>query len=142
MAWILVNVSPKISSHSAGWMARVYSSVRSCRILRISTQQSVAMRLASRRSAAGGVSASGTASGSAEAAGSAPGTADIADPSLLGPVVQHPAGVVAEHVVQGGAAAQGRLQLGGGAGGPDPPGVHQRDPVAVGIGLVHIVRGH
>ena len=47
MAWILVNVSPKISSQSAGWMARVYSSVRSCRSLRSSTQHSVNVRLAS-----------------------------------------------------------------------------------------------
>src|SRR5215471_10943353 len=130
MAWILLNVSPKISSHSAGWMARVYSSVRSCRILRSSTQQSVAIRLASRRSAAGGVSASGTPSGSAETAGSAPGAADIADPSLLRSLVQGPAGVVAEHVVQAGLAAQRRLELGRRPRGTDPPGVHERDPVA------------
>jgi hypothetical protein len=29
MAWILLKVSPKTSSHSAGWTALVYSSVRS-----------------------------------------------------------------------------------------------------------------
>jgi hypothetical protein len=56
MAWIRLNVSPKISSHSAGWMARVYSSARSWRIFLSSTQHSVPMRLSSRRAAASGVS--------------------------------------------------------------------------------------
>jgi hypothetical protein len=50
MAWIFVKVSPKMISHRAGWMARVYSSVRSWRILRSSTQHSVTLRLASWRS--------------------------------------------------------------------------------------------
>ncbi len=46
-------VSPKITSHSAGWIARVYSSVRSWRILATSTQQNVTTRLKSRRHHAG-----------------------------------------------------------------------------------------
>jgi hypothetical protein len=52
-----VKVSPKISSHSAGWMARVYSSVRSWRILRSSIQQRVTTRLTRRRRPARGGSA-------------------------------------------------------------------------------------
>src|SRR5215468_261750 len=146
MAWILVKVSPKISSHSAGWMARVYSSVRSCRILRSSTQQSVATRLARRRRPAWGRPAGSPGgpgrSGSAEAAGGAPGAADLTDASLLGIVVQRPAGVMTEHVVERGSLAQPSLELGRGAGGPDGAVVHERDPVAVQVGLLHVVGGH
>src|SRR5260370_33418767 len=109
MAWILVNVSPKISSQSAGWMARVYSSVRSWRILRSSTQHSVMTRLASRRAAASGVSLGisgrpdrpgpgrpGTP-GSAETPGGTPGAADVTDASLLCFGIEGATGVVAEH---------------------------------------------
>src|SRR5262252_8062937 len=138
MAWIRLNVSPKISSHSAGWMARVYSSVRSWRILRSSTQQSVAIRLARRRTPARGAGGSG----SAEAASGAPRAADVTDASLLGFVVQGAAGVVAEHVVQRGPLARPGLELGRGAGGAQGAVVHQRDPVAVQVGLFHVVGGH
>src|SRR5215468_5823218 len=143
IAWILVNVSPKISSQSAGWMARVYSSVRSWRILRSSTQHSVMTRLASRRAIADGVSSgrSGSA-GSAEAAGGAPGVTDVTDAPPLGVVGERAAGVVAEHVVQRGPAAEHGLQHPGGAGGADRARVHQRDTVAVGVRLVHVVGGH
>src|SRR5215472_17751807 len=110
MAWIRLNVSPKMISHSAGWMARVYSSVRSCRILRSSTQQSVTTRLPSRRAIADAVSSgrSGNALtrgagpsdppgvGSAEAAGGTPGATDVTDAPPLAVVVERAAGVVAE----------------------------------------------
>src|SRR6202042_1669641 len=142
MAWILVNVSPKISSQSAGWIARVYSSVRSWRILRSSTQHSVTMRLASRRSTAGGVSAGSPSAGLAETAGGTPGAANVTDASLLGVVVERAAGVVAEYVVQRGPGAEHGLEHARGAGGPDRARVHERDPVAVGVGLVHVVGGH
>src|SRR5947208_1241925 len=146
MAWILVKVSPKISSHSAGWMARVSSSVRSWRILRSSTQQSVATRLIRRRRPARGGSAGSPSrpgwSGSAEAAGGAPGAADVTDASLLGIVVQRPAGVMAEHVVKRCSLAEPGLQLVRGAGGAEGAVVHERDPVAVQVGLLHVVGGH
>src|SRR5215475_11201703 len=146
MAWILLNVSPKITSHSAGWMARVYSSVRSWRILRSSTQQSVATRLIRRRTTARGGSAGSPGNpggrGSAEAAGGAPGAADVTDASLLGIVVQRPAGVVTEHVVKGCSLAQPGLELGRGAGGANGAVVHEGDPVAVQVGLFHVVGGH
>src|SRR6516225_8328223 len=129
IAWILENVSPKINSQSAGWIARVYSSVRSCRILRSSTQQSVPIRLARRRSAATGLSR--TTGGSTQAAGGAPGAAYVTDASFFRCVVQGVAGVVPEHVVQGGAVAEPGAQVGGAAGGADPAAVHQRHPVAV-----------
>src|SRR5258708_32337853 len=122
MGWVLVNASPKIRSQSAGWMARVYSSVRSWRILRSSTQHSVMTRLASRRAAASGVSLGisgrpdrpgpgrpGTP-GSAETPGGTPGAADVTDASLLCFGIEGATGVVAGHVVQRGPAAQPGLE--------------------------------
>src|SRR5258707_6304755 len=109
MAWILVNVSPKISSQSAGWIAGVYSSVRSWRILRSSTQHSVMTRLTSRRAAAGAVSSASSGkpayaatAGSAEAAGGTPGAADVTDVSPLAVFIERSAGVVAGHSLPGG----------------------------------------
>src|SRR6185437_14324157 len=128
MAWIRLNVSPKISSHSAGWMARVYSSVRSCRSLRSSTQHSVIMRLASWRSPTRPLGAApGPAGGSAQAARGAPGATDVTDASPRGVLVQRSAGEMPEHVVQGRVQAQARLQAGRGAGGLNPAAVHQRE---------------
>src|SRR5215469_15726494 len=120
IAWIRVNVSPKISSHSAGWMARVYSSVRSWRILRSSTQHSVMTRLASRRAMADAVSSGRSGNvltrgddppgppevGSAEATGGTPGAADVTDASPLGGLVKLKNEVVAEHVIQRGPAPE------------------------------------
>src|SRR5271165_1991742 len=119
-------------------MARVYSSLRSCRILHTSTQHSVTIRLARLLSAKTGLPGTGMLT---EAAGGAPGAADIADPSLL-LVVQRAAGVVAEDVVQGHVLAERRLQVARGAGRPDMAQVHERQPVAVGVRLVHVVRRH
>src|SRR5580704_18264163 len=139
MAWMRVKVSPKISSQSAGWMARVYISVRSCLILRSSTQQRVTIRLSSWRTAASGESSGRT--GSAEAPRSAPGVADVTDSSLVG-VVEGVAGVVTEHGVQRGLAAQFGLEVRRGSGSPQRAAVHQRDAVAVQVRLVHVVGGH
>src|SRR6202012_5021480 len=133
-------------------MARVYSSERSCLILQSSTQHSVAIRLkrhlTSKASPPGTAGPPGTGRlpgkrRSAEAAGGPAGATDTADPSLLRlTVVQFAAGVMAEHLVQGRAVGQRRLELIRGAGGADVPQVHERDPVAVDVGLVHVVRGH
>src|SRR5215469_2191936 len=127
-----VNVSPKISSHSAGWMARVYISVRSCRILRSSAQHNVTIRLSSWRTTESGESEGRV--GSAETAGSAPGAADVTDASLI-VVVESVAGVAAEHVVQRCVLAQRGLELLRGPGGPGRAAVHEREPVAVQVGL-------
>src|SRR6266496_1564960 len=114
MARSLVKVSPKISSHRAGWIALVYSSVRSWRILRSSTRQNVASRLPKRRQARGaaGTSTPWSAPSSAEAAGGAPGPADIAKASLVSLVAvgQLVGGVVAEDVHQAGARAEPGLE--------------------------------
>src|SRR5271156_5542188 len=119
-------------SHSAGWMARVYSSVRSCLILRSSTQHRVTIRLPSRRRPARGVSA--------QSAGGAPGAAYVTDSSLGD--LEGVAGVVSEHVVERDLGTQRHLEVTGRALGPDGALVHERDPVAVEVGLVHVVRGH
>src|SRR6266536_1737596 len=74
-----VKVSPKISSHSTGWTARVYSSVRSWRSFCSSTRHSVATRLPSVRQT-GGPGGSGA---SAEPAGGAAGVADVTDVASL-----------------------------------------------------------
>src|SRR5262245_15290042 len=105
-----VKVSPKISSQRAGWMARVYSSVRSCRTLRSSTRQSVSSRLANTCQPGG----AGTAS--AEAAGGTAGTADIAETPLLS---QHVSGVVTEDLLQRGARVQRLLERAGRTERPD-----------------------
>src|SRR3954465_7530332 len=75
---------------------------------------------------------------SAEADGGAGGAADIAQAS--GFVVGQVAGVVAEDVVERGARPERRLELGGGADPAQPAAVHERDPLAELVGLVHVVR--
>src|SRR3984957_13655843 len=95
------------------------------------------MRLSRRPDAATGPSGS-----SAKPAGGAPGAAYVTDASFLWSLVQGVACVVAENVIEGGLVAEPGPQLGGGAGDADPAPVHQRDAVAVGVGLVHVVGGH
>src|SRR5450631_4482662 len=123
-----------MSSHSAGWMARVYSSLRSCLTLHTSTQHSVTIRLARLLSSKIGPPGTGMLT---EAAGGAPGAADIADPSFLPGLVQRPAGVVAEHLIQRDVLAERRLQVGRGTGRADVAQMHERQLVAVGVRLVH-----
>src|SRR5882762_10473796 len=132
MAWIRLKVWPKTTSHRIGWIARVISSLRSWRRRCSSTRQNVAMREASRRAARDGVR-------SAQAAGGAAAGADIAQPSLR--VSETVAGVVPEHVLQAGSGPEAVLQLLRRAGGPDGAVMHQRDPVAELVGLLHVVRG-
>src|SRR5215469_10845823 len=110
-------------------MARVYSSVRSCRILRSSTQHSVMTRLASLVIPATGLSV--TMGGSTEAAGGAPGAAYVTDASFFRLVGEGVTGVVAEHVVEGHAVAELGAQVGGTAGGADRAPVHQRNAVTI-----------
>src|SRR5215469_8872473 len=86
-------------------MARVYSSVRSCRILRSSTQHSVTIRLARRPIPAARLS--GAIGGSTEAAGGAPGAAYVTDASFLWRAVREGvACVMPEHVVERGAVTE------------------------------------
>src|SRR5690242_828320 len=100
-----------MSSQSTGWMARVYSSARSCLILRSSTQHSVTIRLPSRRRPESGPSGPSTRSApSAQPAGGAPGAAYVTDASLRD--VQGVPGVMPEHVVEAGLGTQCLLEVG------------------------------
>src|SRR5215218_5833913 len=97
------NVSPKMSSHSAGWIARVISSTWSLRIRCSSTMQNVMTRLGSRHHPGGPPGGR-----SAEAAGSSARAAHIPQvPSIL----DLAAGVVAEHVLERRVLAQLVLQV-------------------------------
>src|ERR1039458_1894914 len=113
MTWRRLKVSPKMTSQSSGWTARVYSSVRSCRILRSSTSQKVRMRLGESRHQ-GGITAPG-ARRSAETLGCAARTADIAASSCHLLVLDGGADVVAEDVVERRPRPEPCLQLGGSA---------------------------
>src|SRR5690348_6390976 len=133
MARIRVNVSPKMTSHRAGWMARVTSSVRSWRSFCNSTRHIAYTRVPSRRSAFV----------LTDAAGGAASCPDIAKP----PSIQRVAGVPAEDRVQVVARAivdrggQPADELGRRTERADGAPVHQGDPVAVLLGFLHVVRG-
>src|SRR5262249_35149835 len=130
-----LKVVPKISSHSAGWIARVTSSVRSWRIFWISTRQNVAMRLPSHRHAGGGgAGASGT---SAEAAGDAPRATNVTELSSL---LERITGVVTEHVLERRLGSEAGFELAGCADRADAAAVHERHTVAELLGLLHVVR--
>src|ERR1700754_3640785 len=94
------NVSPKISSHRAGWIARVYSSVRSCRIFWSSTMHIATTRAGSRRQAV-------QDGGSAEPAGGTSGTACVTE--VVSWFVELIAGVGAEHLLESGSGLEARL---------------------------------
>src|SRR5512142_2551079 len=110
-------------------MARVTTSVRSRRSFWSSTRHMAAVRVSSTRAAANGLS---------EPTGGAASGTDIAESSRVEIIT----GVRPEHVVEAlpGAVEPGH-ELGRGTEGTDPPPVHERDPVAVLLGLVHVVRG-
>src|SRR3954468_9046308 len=129
MARIRLKVWPKTTSHSAGWMARVTSSVRSRRSFCSSTRHMALVREISTRIASANLaeSACGTASGT-----------DIAEPSRI----QVVAGVGTEHVIEALACpVQAGDEFARGTRRPDASPVHERDPVAVLLGLVHVVGG-
>src|SRR5262249_11815006 len=96
IAWIRLNVSPKISSQSTGCTARVKSSVRSWLSFCSSTMQNVSVRL-------GNVCQSGRAAGrSADAAGSPASTADLTQAPLSDLfAVERVARLTTEHVLEG-----------------------------------------
>src|SRR6185312_12288662 len=111
-----------MTSHSVGWIARVYSSLRSCRSRCSSTRHSAPTRDRSVRSAR-----------SAEATGDAAGAAYATEASLVVGVV---ARVAAEDVVERRAGAEPRLQRGRRALGAHAPAMQERDAVAQAVRLV------
>src|SRR5487761_1211100 len=133
MARIAEKVSPKTTNQSAGWIARVYSSVRSWRILATSTQQKVRTRLTSKRGHAG----------------SRPGSAHSARGTARCPYIfQAPSfpfemltGVVAEHILQGGLGSKGSLELRRRAADPYLALVHQCQAITQMVRFFHVVGG-
>src|SRR5487761_81960 len=88
-------------------------------------------------------SATGPRVSSAKSAGGAPGAAYFTNASFFfWSLVQGVAGVVAEDVVERGLVTEPSPQRSRSPGDADLGPVHQRDPVAVGVGLVHVVGGH
>src|SRR6266567_7107487 len=140
MARSRVKVSPKISSHRAGWIALVISSVRSWRSFCNSTRHIVPTRATTRPAKPKRRGRVAPADSTEAWSGTSSG-ADIAHPfPCAGTEVI--AGGGAEHVVEGGVVADHRLQFGRRAFRSDPTAVHERDPVALLVGLVHVMRGH
>src|SRR5215813_3652111 len=97
IAWMRLNVSPKMSSQSTGCTARVTSSVRSWLSFCSSTMQNVTVLLGNRRQIAG-------ARSSADAAGGPASAADLTEASLPDLVAfDRVAGVAAEDILERGA---------------------------------------
>src|SRR6266516_250101 len=135
MAWRRSNVTPKIISHSAGWIARVSSSVRSWRIFWTSARQNVAMRLPSHFHAGG--LGGGVKAASTESARDAPRATNVTElPSFLERVT----GVEAEHVLERRLGPEARFQLRRRSHGANAAAVHQRHPIAQLLGFFHVVR--
>src|SRR5262245_17425998 len=134
IAWSRLKVSPKMTSQSTGWIARVTASVRSCESFCSSTRQNVATRLGNCRQSRGSGSATGAL---AKPARRAPRAADRADrgPGLAA-IVELVAGVVPEHVLERRARPERALQLLRGADGDDAAEVEERDPVAEEVRLL------
>src|SRR5271168_4059201 len=144
----LLNVVPKISSHSAGCTIRVTSSVRSRRSFCISTIANALTRLniAGTRCHPHGARVSVTGVGliaaSAGTAGNHSAGTDFAErPGAFGLLRQVRFGVVPEDVFERGARRDRRLQLRRRPDGAKLAVMHQRYPVAQGVGLFHVMRG-
>src|SRR4249919_403104 len=136
MAWRRSNVTPKISSHSAGWIARVSSSVRSWRIFWTSARQNVAMRLPSHRHAGG--LGGGVMAASAEPACDAPCATNV---TKLSSFLERIAGVEPEHVLERRLGPQARFEIRRRSHGADAAAVHQRHPITQLFCLFHVVGG-
>src|SRR5208337_746415 len=139
MARVLAKTCPNTSSHSAGWMARVSSSLGSWRILRNSNSAMTRVLLTNpaprfRREA------TGSSSRLTQPLGRAPGSGHF---TVTSPGIDHAARIMDEDIIQSGLlAAQRRLESRGRANGRHPAQMHDRHPVAQVIGFLHEVGGH
>src|ERR1035437_9900617 len=100
IAPLRANTCPKMSSHSAGWRARVTSSVKSWRSLRSSN--SVTTNVFSIRAVSGWMSVMVMRLGLAEPLGGRAFDGDVAEGA---PGIQGAAGIVHEHLIERVAAA-------------------------------------
>ena len=128
-AW--ASTSPKTSSQSSGWTARVSSSVGSWRACATRPARP-SRRPGGSRTAAGG---------SAQAAGRAARSSDVTIGTSSPLLVERRAGEVREHVVQAGAGADLGGERLGGTQGDELAEMHDPDALAQLGRLVHVMRG-
>src|ERR1700727_2396042 len=110
IAWIRLNVSPKITSHRTGWTARVNSSGRAWRSFWSSTRQKMPTRDGYRRSVVSALS---------DATGGAASASDGTQSSLGRVTGKRATGVMSEHVLQRRVGRERGLELGRRALGAD-----------------------
>src|SRR5579859_2970690 len=144
----LLNVVPKISSHSAGCTIRVTSSVRSCRSFCISTMANALTRpaVAVTRCHPCGAGVRATVVGllavSTGTAGNLSAGTDFTErPGRFGGLRQLGCGVVPEDVLERRGRGYRRFQLRRSSDGAQCAVMHQRDPVTQRVGFLHVVRG-
>src|ERR1022692_4717819 len=130
------NTCPKMSSHSAGWRARVTSSVKSWRSLRSSN--SVMTNVFSMKPVKGRINVAVMGVGLAKALfGSAFG-GNVAEAAAG---IERRAGIVYEDVIQRVASAQRGLEFLGGAKRGHLAEVHDRHAVAIFLRLLQVMCG-
>src|SRR5664280_2788209 len=127
MARLRLSTSPKTTSHRIGWTARVISSTGSWRSLRSSPSRMVSV---SDRNRSG-------PGGSAQPARGAARSSDLT--VTTSSCVDRGPRDLPKHVVEGGVRADRGLQLVRAADRADPPAMHDGNPVAQLLRLLHVV---
>src|ERR1035438_6444643 len=130
------NTCPKMSSHSAGWRARVTSSVKSWRSLHSSN--SVMTNVFSMKPIKGRINVAVMGVGLAKALGGSAFGGNIAETAAG---IECRAGIVDEDVIQRVAGAQRGLEFLGGAKRGHLAEVHDRQAVTIFLRLLQVMRG-
>src|ERR1017187_4116697 len=130
------NTCPKMRSHSAGWRARVTSSVKSWRSLRSSN--SVMTNVFSMKPVKGRISVAVMGVGLAKALGRSAFGGNVAEAAAG---IQRCAGIVDEDVIQGVAGAQRGLEFLGGAERGHFAEVHDGHAITILLRLLQVMRG-
>src|ERR1035441_2742001 len=130
------NTCPKMSSHSAGWRARVTSSVKSWRSLRNSN--SVMTNVFSTKPVKGWINVAVMGVGLAKALGRSAFGGNVAEATAG---IERRAGIVDEDVIQRVAGAQRGLEFLGGAKRGHFAEVHDGHAIAILLRLLQVMRG-
>src|ERR1017187_1660383 len=130
------NTCPKMSSHSAGWSARVTSSVKSWRSLRSSN--SVMTNVFSMEPVKGWINVAVMGVGLAKALGRSAFGGNVAEAAAG---IGRRAGIVDEDVIQRVAGAQRGLEFLGGAKRGHFAEVHDGHAIAILLRLLQVMRG-
>src|ERR1039458_8046417 len=129
------NTCPKMSSHSAGWRARVTSSVKSWRSLRSSN--SVMTNVFSMKPVKGRINVA-VMGRLAKALGGSTFGGNVAETAAG---IERRAGIVDKDVIQGVAGAQRGLEFLAGAKRGHFAEVHDRHAIAIFLRLLQVMRG-